>query len=137
MRLVKEIMTTEVLSLMPEQNLLDAEEMMRSHRVRHIPIVDGEGKLVGVLSQKEFLREAFRITDKFGAQHLQDYLGRTTVSSCLSQSVATMVEDSPIKAAGEKLKAEKSGCLMITNEDGHLAGIVTSQDFIRLALSFL
>ena len=58
MRLVKEIMTTEVLSLMPEQNLLDAEEMMRSHRVRHIPIVDSEGKLVGVLSQKEFLREA-------------------------------------------------------------------------------
>ena len=108
MRLVKEIMTTEVLSLMPEQNLLDAEEMMRNHRVRHIPIVDSEGKLVGVLSQKEFLREAFRITDKFGAQHLQDYLGKTTVSSCLSQSVATMVEDSPSKPPEKNSKQKKA-----------------------------
>ena len=74
MKTVSDIMITELFTLTPLCTLLDAERLMREHHVRHIPIIDDNRHLVGLLSQKEFLREAFRITDKFGAHHLQEYL---------------------------------------------------------------
>lgn len=137
MKTIKDIMTTQVMSLNPEQTLLDAEQLMREHHIRHIPVVNDTGLLEGVLSQKEFLREAFRITDKFGAHHLQDYLGKTLVSQCLSKDVTVLNGEEVLKIAGEKLQQQKSGCLLVANNDGQLEGIVTSQDFVRLALSLL
>lgn len=67
---------------------------------------------------------------------MQDYLGKTSVSSYLSIDFTTM-RQTPLLGAGEKLAKEKSGCLLIATNDGHLIGIVTSQDFIRLTLSLL
>ena len=137
MQTVSDIMTRDVKTLGTESTLRDAEELMREHHVRHIPVVNESGSIKGVLSQKEFLREAFRITDKFGAHHLQDYLAKTPVLDCLDREVDTLPSDTPLKTTGERLRAEKEGCLLIADEEGTLRGIVTSQDFVRLALDLL
>ncbi|MDQ4422907.1 MAG: CBS domain-containing protein [Thalassolituus sp.] len=137
MQTVSDIMTRDVKTLGTESTLRDAEELMREHHVRHIPVVNESGSIKGVLSQKEFLREAFRITDKFGAHHLQDYLAKTPVLDCLDREVDTLPSDTPLKTTGERLRAEKEGCLLIADEEGTLLGIVTSQDFVRLALDLL
>lgn len=137
MRIVSDIMTRDVKTLGIGSTLRDAEELMREHHVRHIPVVSDTGAIKGVLSQKEFLREAFRITDKFGAHHLQDYLAKTPVLDCLDREVETLPADTPLKTTGERLRAEKEGCLLIADDAGNLLGIVTSQDFVRLALDLL
>jgi len=137
MQTVSDIMTSDVKTLGTESTLRDAEELMREHHVRHIPVVSESGSIKGVLSQKEFLREAFRITDKFGAHHLQDYLAKTPVLDCLDKEIDTLPADTPLKTTGERLRAEKEGCLLIADEEGNLLGIVTSQDFVRLALDLL
>jgi CBS-domain-containing membrane protein len=137
MQTVSDIMTRDVKTLGTESTLRDAEELMREYHVRHIPVVSESGSIKGVLSQKEFLREAFRITDKFGAHHLQDYLAKTPVLDCLDREVDTLPSDTPLKTTGERLRAEKEGCLLIADEEGALLGIVTSQDFVRLALDLL
>lgn len=130
-------MITELLTLTPQCTLLDAEQLMREHHVRHIPIVDESRRLVGLLSQKEFLREAFKITDKFGAHHLQDYFSRTAIGDCTSTTFTKVAPHLALKAAGERLRKEKQGCLLVADADNQLIGIVTSQDFVRLAISLL
>ncbi|MEK9711442.1 MAG: CBS domain-containing protein [Thalassolituus sp.] len=137
MQTISDIMTTGVHTLRPESTLLDAEKLMREYKVRHIPVVDDENKVLGVLSQKEFLREAFRITDKFGAHHLQDYLAKTPVGDCLDKEVTCISSAQPLRDAGQALQQEKHGCLLIASEEKTLLGIVTSQDFVKLALSLL
>lgn len=137
MQTISDIMTTGVHTLRPESTLLDAEKLMREYKVRHIPVVDDENKVLGVLSQKEFLREAFRITDKFGAHHLQDYLAKTPVGDCLDKEVTCIDSNQALQQAGEALQQEKHGCLLIASEEKTLLGIVTSQDFVKLALSLL
>jgi len=137
MQTISDIMTRDVVTLKPDDTLYDAERLMRERHVRHIPVVSNEGRIHGVLSQKEFLREAFRITDKFGAHHLQEYLGKTPVSDCLSADISTVEESLTLKEAGERLQREKSGCLMVTGPEQTLLGIATSQDFVRLALTLL
>jgi len=137
MQTISDIMTQGVHTLTGDSTLRDAEVLMRDHHVRHIPVLDDNRHIAGVLSQKEFLREAFRITDKFGAHHLQDYLAKTPVSDCIEKDISILPPDAPLKAAGEKLRAEKQGCLLVADDEGGLLGIVTSQDFVRLAMDLL
>ncbi|MEC7548265.1 MAG: CBS domain-containing protein [Pseudomonadota bacterium] len=137
MKTVSDIMTRGVHTLNAESTLRDAELLMREHHVRHIPVINENGGIAGVLSQKEFLREAFRITDKFGAHHLQDYLAKTPVIDCLEKQLETLPAGTSLKDAGERLRKEKEGCLLVANDDGQLEGIVTSQDFVRLAIELL
>ena len=138
MQTISDIMTQDVVTLSPAHTLFDAEKLMRERHVRHIPVVNEQNEVCGVLSQKEFLREAFRITDKFGAHHLQEYLAKTPVGDCLSDDICLVPAAMPLGEAGEKLRQErKNGCLMVANDERHLLGIVTSQDFVRLAVSLL
>lgn len=138
MKHVSDLMTTELLSHKPGDTLRDAEHSMAQHHIRHIPVVDDNGKLCGLMSQREFLAEAFRITDKFGAHHLQDYLGKTLISQCMQTQVVTVGPDTPLKDAGETLRANRrQGCLLVVDDQNQLVGLLTSQDFVKLAIHLL
>lgn len=138
MKLVSELMTTELLSHTPSDTLRDAEKTMGEHHIRHIPVVDEQGKLVGLMSQREFLAEAFRITDRFGAHHLQDYLGKTLISQCMQTSPVTVTPATTLKEAGETLRANRrQGCLLVVDDQNRLVGMLTSQDFVKLAVTLL
>ena len=68
---------------------------------------------------------------------MQDYLAKTPVLDCLDREVDTLPADTPLKNTGQRLREEKEGCLLIADDAGNLLGIVTSQDFVRLALDLL
>ncbi|UXD88814.1 CBS domain-containing protein [Thalassolituus hydrocarboniclasticus] len=137
MKLVSDLMTRELLTHLPDDTLQDAEQTMARHKIRHIPVVDNEGKVFGLLSQKEFLTEAFRITDKFGAHNLQTYLAQTKLSSCINTEVQTIAADMPLAAAGQQLRSSRQGCLLVTDSENHLIGLLSSKDFVRLAIELL
>ncbi|GGY52055.1 CBS domain-containing protein [Bacterioplanes sanyensis] len=138
MKLVSDIMTPDPITLTPDSNLQDAEKLMAERQVRHIPVIDPDNRLCGVVTQREFLAEAFRITDKFGAHNLGMYLAKTRIGDCMSTEINRVQPDTPLREAGEKLRSfKKRGCLLVTDDDEHLLGIVTSQDFVALALELL
>lgn len=138
MKLVSDLMTTTLLTHKPGDSLRDAEHTMAQHHIRHIPVVDEHNVLCGLMSQREFLAEAFRITDKFGAHHLQDYLGKTLIEQCMQTQIATVGPATTLKEAGETLGANRrQGCLLVIDDQNHLVGMLTSQDFVKLAIHLL
>ncbi len=137
MKLVSDLMTCKLLTHLPDDTLQGAEQTMGRHQIRHIPVVDAEGKIFGLLSQKEFLTEAFRITDKFGAHNLQTYLAQTKLRSCINTNVQTVPADMPLATAGQLLCSSRQGCLLVTDSDNHLIGLLSSKDFVRLAIKLL
>ncbi|ASP38299.1 hypothetical protein CHH28_06215 [Bacterioplanes sanyensis] len=138
MKLVSDIMTRSPITLTPDDTLEDAERIMAGQQIRHIPIIDAEQRLCGVISQREFLAEAFRITDKFGAHNLSAYLAKAHIEGCLNKDVNKVTADTPLREAGELLRStKKRGCLLVVDSEQQLHGIVTSQDFMALALELL
>jgi len=59
--LVREIMTTDVVSVLPGSTLKEATRALDAHRVTALPVVDRTGRLVGVLSEAEFETQKRRI----------------------------------------------------------------------------
>lgn len=137
MKLVSDLMIRNVLTHKADDTLEQAEQTMGGHQIRHIPVIDNDGKVVGLLSQKEFLAEAFRITDKFGAHNLRSYLAKTPIQQCMKTDIRTVRPDMPLTEAGQELRNKRHGCLLVTDEQQRLAGIISSQDFLRLAIELL
>ena len=137
MKLVSDLMIHAVLTHKAEDTLQDAEQTLAKHQIRHLPIVDADNRVVGLLSQKEFLTEAFRITDKFGAHNLRNYLDKTPISQCMKTDIETVSPDMPLIEAGNALRSKRHGCLLVTDNDKKLLGIVSSQDFVRLSMDLL
>ncbi|MBE0482189.1 MAG: CBS domain-containing protein [Bacterioplanes sp.] len=137
MKTVSDIMTRNPHTLTPQASLLDAEQLMKTHQIRHLPIANDEQQVQGVISQKEVLAEAFKITNRFGSQHLQSYLAKTLIDQAMQREVITISPDMPLLDAGRLLQEKKRGCLLVTNGDNQLQGILTSQDFVKLAIQLL
>lgn len=137
MKQVSDIMVRNVKTLTSDSNLKDAETIMAEKQIRHIPVTDEDNQLLGLLTQKEFLAEAFRITDKFGAHTLTNYLAKTRLSSCMKTTLTTVKEETNLREAGHILHEMKQGCLLVVNDQQQLQGIITSQDFVKLALELL
>lgn len=137
MKYCRDIMQRQLTTLSPQADLKQAERLMAQQQIRHIPVVDEQQRLCGLLTQKEFLTEAFRITDRFGAHLLNDYLARTELSTCMNAEPECISADSSLVEAGERLLARKQGCLLVIDENQILQGIITSRDFMRLALTQL
>ena len=57
---VSQAMSRSLYTVRPEQAVEDAELVLREHQVRRLPVVDGDGRLVGLLSQNDLVNEAAR-----------------------------------------------------------------------------
>ncbi|WP_163650159.1 CBS domain-containing protein [Modicisalibacter sp. 'Wilcox'] len=135
--IVADIMTRDIVTLRLEQTLHDGNEAMREHKVRHLPVLDEQGHLAGLLNQKVVLREALRITDTFGSLHLSRHLGRIPLARAISRDALTLSPETPLAEAGRQLLAHRQGAMPVVDDDGHLVGIVSSVDFVRLAVTLL
>ncbi len=137
MKQVNELMAAPVHTLPTGSNLQDAEQLMGSKQIRHLPIVNADNQVIGLLTQREFLAEAFRITDRFGAQNLKAYLAKTPVEQCMNTDINSIGPNSSLKEAAQLLLKTRIGCVLITDEQQQLLGIISSKDFVRLSIELL
>ncbi|WP_457808542.1 CBS domain-containing protein [Kushneria sp. EE4] len=134
---IADIMSRDIVTLRLEQTLHDGNELMREHRVRHLPVLDEQGRLAGLLNQKVVLKEALRITDTFGAKRLAHHLARIPLADVISKDILTLSLDTPLAEAGRQLLAHRQGAMPVLDAEGHLVGILSSVDFVRLAVTLL
>ena len=75
--LVRDVMTTAVVTVHPETRVKRAIELLDEHQVTAMPVVDGEGRLVGVVSEADVLRGAL-LPDRRAREIPVHTEGRTT-----------------------------------------------------------
>ena len=136
MQTVAEIMATNVISLKESDNVHQARMLMKKYSIRHIPIVDDQKHFVGLLTQRDLLNHAFKIVENYGFSKLAQREERTQISDVMTRDCMTLRSDSTLRSAGEFFITHKHGSIPIVN-DGRLVGILTSIDFIKLAMQFL
>jgi CBS domain-containing protein len=119
---VAEIMTKDPYVLTPGDRLAIARREMDLCAIRHFPVVDDAGRLVGVLSQRDVL--ACRDS---GAR----------VGDVMSREVLTVSPETVAHQAAYLLVHHKIGCLPVVSDQGLLVGIVTDTDFVSAACVLL
>lgn len=128
---VRELMSTPVTTLDPNDSLAFAEELMNVERVRHLPVVDGD-TLVGVLSHRDILAASISSLKNPSQEEDLEAKRKVRVREIMRGSVETIGAEDPALKAADVLLVHKVGCLPVVDERHHLMGIVTEADFVLL-----
>jgi CBS domain-containing membrane protein len=132
---VKEIMTTELYTLAPDDSLQDARKLMAEHNVRHIPIVTEGRQLKGLLSQRDVLAAA----DSKVQPHSENAAAmesQIAISSAMTLNPTTIDEDTSLRGAGLHMQQHQIGCLPVVRDDA-VVGIITDSDFVAVAINLM
>jgi CBS domain-containing membrane protein len=133
---VSDIMTTNLFTLYDDQTLEMAEDVMNWHRIRHIPVIDRNRHLVGLVTHRDLLRGAVSCFANPAPGHQRELNAHIPVRDLMRTRVITVAPDTTLEMAAEILIDEKVGCLPVV-EGEKLVGIVTEADFVALVQALL
>ncbi len=133
---VRDLMTTEVETLSPDASLADLIALMDRLHIRHVPIVEEDEVVIGLVSHRDLARGLASGFDDLPMSHQRELLARTTVDMIMVEDVQTIEPDTELRLAAEIMLENKFGCLLVTEGD-RLVGIITEADFVRRVLEGL
>jgi CBS domain-containing protein len=125
-------MKQPVLALGRNDRLSMAEDLLQQERIRHIPVLDEDGKLCGIVTQRDLFRGALLRALGYGSRLADKLFESLPVKEAMTDEVISTSPETPVSDAARLLLEHKIGCLPVT-DNGKLVGIVTETDFIELA----
>jgi len=134
MMTVSEIMVTEVNQLPPEASLEQARSLMAEKSIRHIPIVDSEDRLIGLVTQRDILAATLSLPNRGETADRPGSLLKT--GDIMRTKIFTIEGDTDLRLAALTMQRHKIGSLLIVNDD-HVVGIITDSDYVGLAINLL
>lgn len=133
--LVRDCMTSPVLSVTQDARLLDAALTMRRSGFRHLPIVEGD-RLVGIVTDRDIQRFAPSLLSKITPEEYNEIFENTPLSKVMTRHLLTVTPFTPLREAAIILNEKKVGCLPVV-EGERLVGIVTRNDLLGLLVRLL
>ncbi|MBV2128803.1 CBS domain-containing protein [Arsukibacterium indicum] len=134
---VAELMTADPLCVQRSDSLKDAHDLMREKNVRHIPVIDANGELAGMLTQKIMIAKVMGLMAQYGAAALERKEKQVLVSELMATDFAAITAEQPLTEVADYFVANRHGCLPVIDSDNKITGILTSSDFVRLAARLL
>ncbi len=130
---VADRMTPDPVVASPHELLSGALQAMIDHDVRHLPVVDDEGLVVGVISHRDLLGQGAWRTGVNDPGTIIS-LGRALTDRTVEEVMATpdLVDpETPLAEAARLMLEGGYGCLPVVNHRGELVGILSESDFVR------
>jgi acetoin utilization protein AcuB len=122
---VRDLMTREPVTIGPETPIGSAFAVMREHEIRHLPVVEPDGRLIGIVTDRD-LRQASLAR----CHALRDCDRDLTVQDVMSWAVITTRPDAAVAQAVAAMYERRMGSLPVV-EHGRLVGILTERDLLR------
>jgi CBS domain-containing protein len=142
----EDVMTREVIAIDPNATVLEAARVMLQHHISGLPVIDKEGKLVGVLSEGDFLRRRETKTERRRSRWLEFLMGpgRMAAEYCLSHGskvsevmtseVQTVSETAPLEDIVELMERKRIKRVPVLC-GGQVVGIVTRSNLMHAMVS--
>jgi acetoin utilization protein AcuB len=124
-------MTPNPVTITPDTSIKEALELVRSRPFRHLPVVDADGHLVGIVTEKSLVYASPTSTTTLSIFEVDYILSRTKVGRMAPGEVVTVRPDLPIEEAARVMIDHRIGCLPVV-EDDKLVGIISDTDIFRV-----
>lgn len=115
---VSRYMTTTPITIAGTATLGEARRIMQEHQIRHLPVVDGEGRLAGIVSERDL-----HVIETLGSVEL----GGLRVEDAMAEEPFVVSGDTALDEVVEVMGERKYGCVVVTDKRG-IAGIFTAVD---------
>jgi CBS domain-containing membrane protein len=127
---VRDVMSSPVRTIGLRASLATAFDAMAEASIRHLPVVDDQGRLRGLITERDLFRHALADTS---LENQRAYLENLRVEDVMATRPCTVGPESELRDAGRTMLTMKYGCLPVV-ENHLVVGILTEADFVRLAM---
>lgn len=118
--LVRDRMSTPVTTIASDDSFHDGLRLMQQRKLRRLPVVDQENRLVGIVAERDLTIAA--------SQYLN---APVDVEEIMCRDVLTIAPETPISEAAILMVDRRIGGLPVVDEDSHVLGIITESDIFR------
>lgn len=130
--LVTRVMSKQLVTIGRNDTLLAADRLMQANRIRHLLVLDDDGRLTGVLSRRDLFRGALARALGWGSLAQDRLLDTLLVKDAMSEPVITASVATTLREAARTMIDREIGCLPIFAGSA-LVGVITEGDFVRMA----
>ncbi|HSM02916.1 MAG TPA: CBS domain-containing protein [Acidimicrobiia bacterium] len=134
---VRDLMTTDPITTTPDAPLKEAARMMVRDKVSGLPVLD-DGKLVGIVTEGDFLRQEANRDQPYRLSLLEALFGEggaepavETVGEVMTEPVITITADATISEAARVMSHRKVKRLPVVDDDGDLIGVISRADVVN------
>jgi CBS domain-containing protein len=139
---VKDVMTTNVVAVTQEASFKDVAALLRQHRISIFPVVDADGRVIGVLSETDMLPKEALLAGlphrgpgpNAAAGNHNDFTKAVgvTAGSIMTRAPITITANEPVTSAARLMYSCKVRSLPVVTQDGYLAGIISRADVLSV-----
>mgnify|MGYP001818471190 CR=1 FL=1 len=135
--LVKDRMTPQPLVVVtPDTPIIEAQQLMQNHKIRHVPVVTELQNLVGLLTRETMLQAIPWSASSLSALETQYILSKVVAGKVMIRDVITVIDDVPVEEAARIMVEHKFGCLPVLRA-GALVGMITDIDVLSTTMEML
>jgi CBS domain-containing protein len=128
---IENIMTREVICTNMDITLSDAIELCSQNRIRHLPILDEDKRLTGLVTDRDL---RYSISPRIGTIS-ENNSDRGTlkihIHRIMKREVITISAEASLAEAAKLMLTNRIGCLPVVDGEHHIVGIVTTADILR------
>lgn len=128
---VGDVMSTDLFTIFDDDNIQLAEDMMSWRRIRHVPVINQVGKLVGLITHRDLLKASISSLASIDRHNRRDIQSHVAATSIMTKHPKSVTPTFPLREAADLMAKNKYGCLLVVNGD-ELVGILTEADFVKL-----
>ena len=129
---VSRSMTPKVITIDKDASIFDAQEIMAKHTIRHLPIVDDENRLIGIVTDRD-IRSALPYHLFKSPQQLneKDNLDKLKIKDIMTRNPFTISPTDTIQDALLLIQEKRVGAFPVVDAEGKLKGILSVRDLLR------
>ncbi len=132
---IAEIMTSNLHTIRNDALMLDAEQLMKKLSIRHLPVVNESGEIVGILSDRDVQRAVTVVNSETGrSNYIQNH---KKVIDFMITALHTINETDRIESVIRDMIEMKISCFLVRSKSDEITGIVTTDDFLLYLLDLL
>lgn len=129
---ISAIMTRKVVTTSAEASLASLRQIFTAANFQHVPVVDATNRVVGIVSVKDFYKSFSTIADAASSQTAELFLQARKVRTIMTSPVIAVRPESSVVQAASLLLTHNISCLLVTDAQQILLGIVSWKDILRL-----
>lgn len=134
--LVRDWMQKKVISAGPNMGMLEAHRLMRNNKIRRLPIVARDGKLVGIVTRSDVRQAEPSEATTLNVWEMNYLLAKLQLSDIMTREPYYVRPEDTIKTAATLMHSNKIGALPVVDEENKVVGILTESDVFRVLIEW-
>jgi len=135
---VSRSMTRKVITVEPDDGIFKAQELMATNRIRHLPVIQPDGRLIGIVTDRD-IRSAlpYKFFKEFPSEEEKKNFSELKIKNIMSKDPITISPTYTIQDALVMIQDARVGALPVVDENGILRGIISVRDLLRAFINVL